>query len=134
MTELGRIHSALMNADISHSAFRLHVALVAALDGTCRPYFSPVSIPGLMAAVPGVCGRSLTVSTFRANLKELETSGLIAVVPSNRRKSLMFVRLLDQERGADGKLKRLVHHDLLDGESPWVNVEYRHTPKPGAVD
>lgn len=119
MTELNQIHSALTNAELSHSSFRLHVALIAALNGRCNSYFSPVSITGLKALVPGVRGKPMSTSVFRENLKELQAAGLIETVPSNRRKELVFVRLLNSNAESSEHVKRQARHELLPGEVPW---------------
>ena len=127
MTELNQIHSALTHAELSHSAFRLHVALIAALGGRCNSYFSPVSITGLKDLVPGVRGKPMSTSVFRENLKELQVAGLVEAVPSNRRKALVFIRLLDSNAGSSERVKRQARHELLPGEVPW-STEHGFVP------
>jgi hypothetical protein len=95
MEEITRIYSALLNREVSHSAFRLYGALVAMLGGESRPEFTPVSIAGLGSVVPGVRGKQISETTLRDNVRELQYAGLVATRQASRPKDFLLVKLLN---------------------------------------
>lgn len=122
MSETSRIYAALSDAHLSHSAFRLHVALIAALEGKCNPFFTAVSVPGLRSAVPGTQGKPMSDSVFYKNLNDLQRADLIAVVSTNQSRVFLLVKLLDRRKGADRRLKDLLRYEMKQTDSGRVDV------------
>ena len=114
---LTNITSAAMNRDLTHSAFRLYVALVVALDSENPRAYVGISVEALKATVPGVRGRPLGDSSLRANLRELQEAGLISTAGAQWSKFAIQVRLLDPP--LDPLVKDVVRDNLLNLPS-WI--------------
>lgn len=75
---MSEISSAVINRNMSHSAFRLYVLLVLAADRSVPDGgFTPVSYEALTKTLPGVKGKPVVLSTIRENLRELRKAGLV---------------------------------------------------------
>lgn len=68
---------ALLNREITHSAFRLYVALVLIVPHEKRTDFAEIYVDRLREAVPGVRGKPLGNGSLRKNLQELQRLDLI---------------------------------------------------------
>lgn len=75
-----RIRAALLNRSLTHSAFRLYVALEQLLIGRDPEYPTVLSVPKLKELLPGVKGKEFGEGPLREALRDLQDAGLIEVI------------------------------------------------------
>jgi hypothetical protein len=117
-TELACVYSAMMNPELSHAAFRMYVALIAAVNGRRNSHFTPISVTGLKEVVPGVRKKPLGETAFQAHLKELQLAGLIAVMTTNNPRKFLLVRLLHQGGPSRDHVRKLTKYELQPVDRP----------------
>jgi len=117
-----QICTVLADREITHSSFRLYVALAAVL-GSQSGGFAEIDVEGLKAAVPGVKGKPLGEGALRENLRELERLGLIEMAGRRWSKYRIHIRLgrTDPNPEAIQDLRRhfLVPEHLAWGPDSW---------------
>lgn len=105
-----RACSALLNREITHSAFRLYVALALAVPQRKQTDFAEIYVDKMKEAVPGVRGKPLGEGPLRENLKELQRLGLIEMAGRQWSRYRIHVKLKDFPVDEDGpdRLRKLV--------------------------
>lgn len=97
-----RICAALLHREITHSAFRLYVALATVVPARKQNDFAEIYVDKLKEAVPGVRGKPLGEGPLRENLKELQRLGLIEMAGRQWSRHHIHVKLTDWPMGGDG--------------------------------
>lgn len=92
-----RIRAALLNRDLTHSAFRLYMALEQLLADREPEYAITLSVPKLKALLPGVKGKEFGEGPLRDALRDLQDAGLIEVFGAHWSKIYIQVSLLSPQ-------------------------------------
>jgi hypothetical protein len=115
-----RMCTALLNRDLTHSSFRLYVALAMALDERTEDVTTGISVEALKALVPGVRGKPLGEGALREGLRDLQREGLIEVIGPQWSKISLQVRLLEPRIERDPPAERL--KSVLLNLPGWIRV------------
>ncbi len=120
-----RICSALRNREITHSAFRLYVALALVVPQQKRTDFAEIYVDRLKEAVPGVRGKPLGNGPFRENLQELQRLGLIELAGRPWSRYRVHVKLAG--RPVDGGPDELREQVVVPEDQAWQPDAWRQS-------
>lgn len=112
-----QICSALINREITHSAFRLYVALVLVVPHRKQTDFAEIRVDRLKEAVPGVRGKPLGDGPLRENLRELQRLGLIEMAGRPWSRHHVHVKL--KGRPVSGGPEKLRDRITVPEEQAW---------------
>lgn len=120
-----RICSALLDREITHSAFRLYVALVLVVPHRKRTDFAEIHVDKLKEAVPGVRGKPLGDGPLRENLQELQRLGLIEMAGRPWSRYRVHVKL--KGRPVSGGPERLREQIVVPEDQAWRPDAWRQS-------
>jgi hypothetical protein len=112
-----KVCSALLNREITHSAFRLYVALVLVVPQQKRSDFAEIYVDKLKEAVPGVRGKPLGDGPLRESLQELQRLGLIEMAGRPWSRYRIHVKLPNRSAGTSPE--DLQKQIMVPGDQAW---------------